>query len=260
MKTINHKGLPFPGQTTRDEKIILAQKISDKLIQKYGTAILATGIYGSIGKGIDGPFSDIEMHVVTQDGLQVPGAEFIYRQFKVEVDTIEKVQLFTKARSATDMWAIKAGSFIEIYPIYDPQDLFAELKEVPFQITEEEIKQIMRDFMIWEPYETMGKIRNSIFFQNDAYLPLGAQDLAWQTAKLIGLANKTYYSTRANTWRESLKMASKPDGYDHIAGLIMKGDLSDMEAVYRACERLWQGLNDWYDALGIQYIDSELPL
>ena len=46
--------------------------------------------------------------------------------------------------------------------------------------------------MIWEPYETMGKIRNNVQSGNLNYLPLGAKDLTWQTAKLIGLANRTF--------------------------------------------------------------------
>ena len=115
------------------------------------------------------------------------------------------------------------------------------------QVSDEAIKETMREFMIWEPYETMGKIRNNVQSGNLGYLPLGAKDLTWQTAKLIGLANRTFYNTRAKTLEESLSLKSRPSGYDELAQLVMRGQLLQIDHVYELCERLWTGLNAWYE-------------
>lgn len=114
--------------------------------------------------------------------------------------------------------------------------------------------------MIWEPYETMGKIRTNQSLGNSSYLPLGAKDLLWETAKLIGLANKSYYSTRARTLGESVEMKSIPDGYRALADFIQAESLQDTEKLHHLCEELWTGLNEWFDGMGLEYRLKELPI
>lgn len=62
-------GLSVPTPTTREEKMTIINKISDRLLKPYPDKVLAIGVNGSIGQEIDGPYSDIEMHVVTRDEL-----------------------------------------------------------------------------------------------------------------------------------------------------------------------------------------------
>lgn len=100
-----------------------------------------------------------------------------------------------------DSWPIKAGMFVHILPIFDPENLFEKVKKLPQQVSDEDIRNTMQLLMIWEPYETMGKTRNNYRINNLNYLSLAAKDLAWRTAKLIGLANKTYYRTRPERLR-----------------------------------------------------------
>jgi|GEM_PF-6546397 len=77
--------LPYPAPTTRGEKMRLVAQIKDRLLQLHGDAILAIGLYGSLAQGIDGPYSDIELRVITKDGISLPGHEFIYPPFKIEI-------------------------------------------------------------------------------------------------------------------------------------------------------------------------------
>lgn len=59
--------LEYPAPTTRKEKLEMANQIKNKLLNRFKESILAIGVYGSIGHGTDGPYSDIEMHVVTDN-------------------------------------------------------------------------------------------------------------------------------------------------------------------------------------------------
>lgn len=251
--------LSYPTATSRDEKMDIIYEIKERLLNAYEDNILAIGVYGSISQENDGPFSDIEMHVITTDGTSIESHEFIYDKFKIEISTKQRHELIELAKTVDDSWAIRAGMFINVLRIYDPHHLFEEIKTLPLQVSNEAIKETMREFMIWEPYETIAKIRNNYHTANFHYLPLGAKDLVWQTAKLIGLANKQYYSTRARTFEESLKMASKPSGYEELALQVMEGQLHDKQHVYELCEKLWVGLNKWYEDLKIDYKTQQLP-
>ncbi|MFB7305001.1 kanamycin nucleotidyltransferase C-terminal domain-containing protein [Heyndrickxia sporothermodurans] len=251
--------LTFPVPTTREEKFNMMNEIKDRLLSKHGTKILAIGVYGSIGQEKDGPYSDIEMHVVLEDGIQLEGHEFIYDKFKIEIGMDQKKDIFKEAAEIDESWPIKAGSFVHITPLYDPTNLFEELKKMPFQASDAVFKVVMREFMIWEPYETVGKLRNNFMSGNFDYLTLGAKDLVWQTAKLIGLANRKFFTTRARTFEESLLMESRPAGYDELVRKVMAGTLEDKEYIYQLCEKLWTGLNEWFAELGIEYKVQELP-
>lgn len=252
--------LKYPAATTREEKLTIANEIKTRLLARFKQSILAIGIYGSVGQGTEGPYSDIEMYVITDNQTHLDGYEFIYDRFKIEISTRTKDEIYKKARTVDDMWSIKAGVFIHTLQLYDPSNIFEQIKSIPMEITEKEIKDVMRKFMIWEPYETMGKIRNNWHSGNHAYLSIGARDLSWQTAKLIGLANKQYYSTRAKTYEESLNMDSKPRGYTELVTYVLEGNYSDKEKIYSLCENLWTGLNQWFEELGIEYKVNKLPI
>ncbi|MBS4201212.1 KNTase domain-containing protein [Bacillus sp. FJAT-49732] len=252
--------LPYPTATTRNEKNQMIEEIRKRLLFKYRDEILAIGAYGSIGQGMDGPYSDIELHAVMKDGVSIESHEFIYDKFKIEISMIQKSEIIKQAKEVDDSWAIKAGVFTNILAVYDPEHLFEEVRNLPLQISDKAVKDTMREFMIWEPYETMAKIRNNFKINNLSYIPMGAKDLVWQTLKLIGLANKQSYSTRARAYEESLVMESKPTGYENLVIKVMEGKLDDSKLIYELCEKLWVGLNEWYSDLEIEYISKQLPV
>ncbi|MCG7409653.1 KNTase domain-containing protein [Paenibacillus sp. ACRRX] len=249
----------YPVCTTREEKLAMIEVLKNRLLAKHKHAIMAIGVYGSIGQGTDGHYSDIEMHVITQNSIRLDSYEFIYDKFKIEISTATLDEAYIKAKQVDDMWPIKAGVFIHVLSLYDPHHIFEELKLLPLQVPEVELREVMKQFMIWESYETMGKIRNNWENGNVGYLAIGAKDLSWQTAKLIGLANKQYFRTRAKTFQDSLAMKDKPAGYEELVMCVLEGNEADKEKVYVLCERLWSGLNEWFERLGIKYKSDELP-
>lgn len=184
--------LTYPTSTTRSEKLEMIAVLKDRLLAAHGEHIVAIGVYGSIALETDGPYSDIEMHVVTNAYYPIEDLEFIYDQFKIEIGFHDKQAFLEKAKKIDDSWAISAGAFIHVLAVYDPTNLFEQVKTLPFTYLSAAVNHVMKEFMIWEPYETMAKIRKSHKSGNYNYIPLGANDLVWETAKLIGLANGTY--------------------------------------------------------------------
>lgn len=252
--------LAYPVSTTRKEKLDMIGRIKERLLFAHGEDILAIGAYGSIALETDGPFSDIELHVITSDASTLESFEFIYDKFKIELSTKTKVAFTKQAKDVDDSWAIKAGVFIHILPVHDPEGLFEQVRNLPLEVSDDAREDVMKEFMVWEPYETIAKIRNNYSSGNLNYLPLGAKDMLWQSAKLMGLANKTYYSSRARTFEESLEMESIPSGYRKLLDLISEGQLQDKEKIYFLCEDLWVGLNEWYSDMGLDYRLNEFPI
>ncbi|WYP26913.1 hypothetical protein NSQ54_02020 [Alkalihalobacillus sp. FSL W8-0930] len=142
---------PHPKQTTLNQKLELAELLKTKLLETYNDQIIAIGLYGSLGLGTSGPYSDIELHVITLDEVKIPQHEFVYDAFKVEISSREESAAIRRASEISDAWPIKAGSSIHVRPLYDPNDFFRRLKKLPLEIPDEHFREAMREFMIWEP-------------------------------------------------------------------------------------------------------------
>ncbi|KGP90578.1 KNTase domain-containing protein [Pontibacillus chungwhensis BH030062] len=248
-----------PAQTTPEEKQTMIQTIVNKHVTKHRNDIVAIGVYGSVANGNAGPYSDIEMHIVTKDGVLLESHEFIYPPYKIEIGSIERSKIIEKAKRYECTWPIWAGSFINVLRVYDPEGFFETLKIYPYSHNEEEKRGVMREFMIWEPYECMGKIRNAYAKGHLTYIPQGAHQLLRKASLLVGLQNNSFYSTQSKMFEEAMQLPSKPPGFNELALLVLSGELTDSEVVYKHCEDLWQGLNTWFDELGIQYKVTSLP-
>ncbi|MDQ0173574.1 kanamycin nucleotidyltransferase C-terminal domain-containing protein [Paenibacillus tundrae] len=252
--------LPFPAETSRKVKFNFINEIKNKLLEKYDKDIEAIGIYGSVAQGKEGPYSDIELHIISGDGVNIPTHELILHPFKLEISTKQISEWFHQASVVDDGWALRTGSFVHITSLYDPNGLFPKAKEIVLSVPDERFREVIAEFMIWEPYETMGKIRNAKASNNLSYLPRAVFDLTWQTAKLIGLMNKQYYTSRAVTLEESIEKPIKPEGYTELATKVISGELADKEELYLLCENLWCGLNRLLEDLRIEYRSDVLDL
>jgi kanamycin nucleotidyltransferase len=56
-----------PAEISRSERLQICREIAERLQTVYVDKLLAIGIYGSVSKGTDGPFSDIEMLCVLDE-------------------------------------------------------------------------------------------------------------------------------------------------------------------------------------------------
>ncbi|WP_229106806.1 hypothetical protein [Paenibacillus sp. 1001270B_150601_E10] len=89
--------------------------------------------------------------------MSVPSSELIYHPFKLEISTMQKSEWLKKASLVDDSWAIKVGSILHITSLFDPHHIFDQGKEMALSVSDEAIKKVVEEFMVWEPYETMGK-------------------------------------------------------------------------------------------------------
>lgn len=158
-----------------------------------------------------------------------------------------------------DSWPIKAGMFVHILPIFDPENLFEKVKKLPQQVSDEDIRNTMQLLMIWEPYETMGKTRNNYRINNLNYLSLGSKRSRLADGQTHRAGQQNVLQNQARTFEESLLMKSTPYVYEELVKKVMEGQLDDKEQVYQWCKNLWEGLNSWFDELGIDYKSKDLP-
>lgn len=232
-------------------RLELAYDIAARVQCHYGEHLVAIGCYGSLARGTDGPYSDIEMHCVVQGTGVDEMLEWSAGPWSAEVDVYSEDVLLAWATETEGDWPLTHGAFVDVLPIYDPGGFFPRLREVTLSRDEDAFERVVRDLIVGELYELTGKVRNARAADNVACLPYLAIELAKMGMCLIGLANRHLYTTPTMAFEESLAQPGRPAGYDQLCRIVMSGHLADAQRVADATEALWSGVERWASERGI---------
>lgn len=234
-----------PQPFTHEERLATAREIAEKFRAKYGAEVRAIGAYGSLARGTDGPYSDIEMFCILHgEGIDT-SYEWCEGDWKAEVDVQSADVLFDWARELDETWALTHGCLLKVLPFYDPENLFMQLPGLVFAHETTEFDAVIAQFIVDDVFELMGKLHNAVHARNHAAVPNLAIALAKSGAFIIGLANRHLYSTSTRLFAESLELPDRPDGYDELCRLVMEGDLSSPAIIHSLSTNFWNGLERW---------------
>lgn len=233
----------------------IVDKLVDRLLARYGANVKAIGLYGSLARGDDGPFSDIEMLCV----LTCPPDQNYYEwwsgTWKAEVDLSSVEAVHKKASSVSSGWPLNHSSYLHMKPLYDPDAFLPELKPLVYSASKENFQTVIEALLVEDIYEIIGKVRNARASQMTGYLTKIAVDLSWELALVVGLANRHCYTTRPTVLPEALALPDLPEGFAALCELVMNGDLHNHWYVADMCEAAWQGVYAWALAHGYTLIE-----
>jgi kanamycin nucleotidyltransferase len=246
-----------PQPMERERRLELAYRIAERVQRHYRERTLAVGIYGSLARGSDGPYSDIEMHCVLQGSGIERCHEWSAGPWKAEVNVYSADVVLRWAAEVDVDWSITHGAYTQVLPVHDPTGFFPRLRDTVLSQPDEAFRRAVRDVIVGELYERIGKIRNARAMGNDACLPYLAVDLAKVGACLLGLAHRHLYGSSSRLFPESLTLPHRPDGYDRLCRMVMSGELSDATRVADTSDTFWLGIESWAEAHDLR-IEHEL--
>jgi kanamycin nucleotidyltransferase len=232
---------PISNETRRRN----AQGIARAFQDHYGERLLALGIYGSLGRGTDGPYSDIEMHCVVQGEEIDQSFEWSTGPWKAEVNVYSPEVILGLAAEVEGDWAVTHGAYVRVLPVFDPTGFFPRLKETVFSHPEEVFRWRMKEVIVGDLYELVGKARNAWAAQALGCLPEYAVHLARGTAGLLGLAQRYLFSSSTTFFEEALRLPDQPAGFEALCRRAMSGRLSSPRAIMKGIDALWDGLEAW---------------
>ena len=246
-----------PQPMERARRLELAYRIAERVQRHYRERALAVGIYGSLARGSDGPYSDIEMHCVLRGSGIERWHEWSAGPWKAEVNVYSADVVLRWAAEVDVDWSITHGAYTQVLPVHDPTDFFPRLRDAALSQPDQAFRQAICDVIVGELYERIGKIRNARAAGNAACLPYLAVDLAKVGACLLGLAHRHLYGSSSRLFQESLTLPERPDGYDGLCRLVMSGELSNAARVADTCDAFWLGIESWAEEHDLR-IEQEL--
>ncbi len=246
-----------PQPMTHEQRLELAQRIADRLQDHYGEETLALGVYGSLARGTDGPYSDIEMHCVLHGRGIERCFEWSSGPWKAEVDVYSADVILAQAAEVDVDWPITHGAFVKVLPLYDPVGFFPRLRATALGGDMHTFRRVIKDNIVGEIYELIGKIRNLGASGDTTSLAYYAVHLAKHGACLLGLVQRHLYTSSARLLPESLILPARPQGYDTLCRMVMAGDLGDAQRLMDTADAFWAGVEAWTEQRGL-HIEEDL--
>jgi kanamycin nucleotidyltransferase len=234
-----------PQPLSHTERWALAEGIAQELHTHYGTRLLALGVYGSLARGNDGPYSDIEMHCVVRGERIETSFEWSTGPWKAEVDVYSPDVLFQDASFVDGDWPITHGAFVTVKPIYDPNGLFDKLRRVTLSQPAVVFKDRVTEVIVGEIYELVGKIRNACQAQAHDLLAGFISQLAIWGACILGLHHHQLFTSKSSMFQEALALPDIPDGFQALVHRVRRGELSQPAILLETTNRYWTSLVTW---------------
>jgi kanamycin nucleotidyltransferase len=113
-----------PFAYTHTERLELANQIYVQLKAHYGAALLGLGLYGSLARGTDGPYSDIEMFCIIRGSGIDRAFEWSTGPWKAEINVHSPDTLVKWAGSGEANWPVTHSALRDVLPLYDPEGSF----------------------------------------------------------------------------------------------------------------------------------------
>ncbi len=225
-----------PKDHPREARLALAREIAARAVTRF-PSIVAVGAYGSLARGEDGPFSDIEMHCVVE-GEAEQDFEWVCDGWKVEVNLRGRSAILRETGDVGEQWAVSHGNYLRVLPLHDPSGFFQVLADTVRGTPASKFDDAMSALIVGEIYEAVGKVRNWRAGGEEPVPGFGYY-LVRLGYQLIGLANRHLYSTATRARAESLLLVDRPDGYDALC------QQCDGRALYETADAFWRGVARW---------------
>lgn len=225
------------------------------MLNKYKDNLISVAIEGSTAKGLDGPVSDLELRVVTK-GRESTWDAFFYKGMFVGISfsTLEKIR--SKAKSIDYEWSVKSDSFFTCKVLYDPTNLYEEIRQTAQKAEEQADFDILIKDAITDMYEHVYKV----FALMDTDTILAAHEsrqVAYWAVMSVGLKNKYKYLSSRTMYNESFELDSLPAEFEQkIRGLLSLN--TDVQSLKKNVGGLWISILNWLEDFNINLVKTDL--
>ncbi len=239
-KVESRKPVEVLRRVSHEERIRIGREICNKIIEAYGEAVLAICVYASTAKGLDRPYSDLEMLCVVRDGYDIPNKYYVYDGLLVEIDYFQESTELKEAKTVTTEWPLAADSFRNRLVLFERDHWLKKLEEAVAESDKKDFSEQVRKAMLMVT-ESLAAARNAGIKGEAEDLRTRAVYLAYNVAKLVLLFNQKYILTTSWLWKTLFDCKEQPEGLREQIDIAAGFKPSSEEEVMNACEKLWQG-------------------
>ena len=247
-----------PQRFTREERLLFAKEFSEKIKSKFKEKLLTVGIYGSVAREKDQPYSDLEMLVVLKGLHPEKTMEGIYKGLKYEINFCTKNEIKKNIRTIDIDWPVNVGQYLKILPLFDPQKVFDDFAKEYEKVVKKSFKPYTAEVFTCDLYDLFCKFFNAKEGKEYQSMRFITFVLCDKVSKFIGLINKRYYHSLAEHPQDAIKMPINFPSFIELTKKVLSGKTEDAEELSTLIEKLYQEIIQYFEEEGIQYHKENL--
>ena len=224
---------------THDERMELAARLRDRLVERYADSLLAVFVTSSTARGLDLEFSDLELTAVHRDGGAPPDRSYYYRGILIEVSHVEESKILAPEMKAS--WPLTAGGYRSRIVLYE-RDRWTERLDLALDAHDATDRIPAQRKALLDMLEYRDKLRNARPTRDEVFVRACATFFADSAANFVLFLNGRYMITTRMFFQQALDCPDQPPGFREHLELLLGVRRASVEDIYAAAEALAQGL------------------
>ncbi len=229
----------------------IAHLVSDRVVEKYGSDVLAVYVCGSTSKKLDRPFSDLELIVVVRDRPVIPMKYYLHRGLIIDIQYLKSSSILDAAEQFTDNWHWEADQYRNRIALYERDGWFRKLDEAVAKNDKAgSVEAVRKSFMFMT--ESMAVMRNAVLTNDKIGVLSSGRVLAEDAARILLLLNRRYVTTTSWFWKIVFDLRIKPKGFKELVEKMSGFVPTTREEVVASSERLYEEMSDLVTHYGVE--------
>lgn len=243
---------------THEDRLTLARELAQCILRKYGDAVLGIALYGSVARGADTSYSDIELRVITDASVPEHDVEYVHRSgAKIEINYEQAENYLRRAASVDTDWPIWAAIYRQQLVLFEREDFFVRARKAIESVREEDFRAAQAQLIAEDLYELVQKIRGAWEQHREENLRWWAGRFLWFSMLWLGLANRKYFTTGGTVWDEVRRFSILPKNFESQLAVLAGFKPSNASEVYCAVEDLWAEIQRLAESQGVVWQSDE---
>ncbi len=250
--------MPVPlRKYAHEERVSLAQSISEQILSKHGDSTLAVFICGSTSKKLEGLYSSLEMIAVVHDGTNIPTKYYLYNGLAVEIEYAQESNFLQAARRITLNWPIEADQYHNRIALFDRDEWLRKLDRTVSETDESEMVEALRAAAV-EMVEDLSVLRNAELLIDTIGIRARGLYLTGDICKVVLIMNRRYVLPTSWFWKQAFECPIKPANFQQLIEKMAGFAPNSSRAIVQAAEELCEALVNMVRERGITIESEEL--
>ncbi len=243
--------VPKLRKFSHEGRLRIAHQISDRIVEKYGSDILAAYVCGSTSKKLDRPLSDLELIVIVRNQVEIPMKYYLHRGLIIQIEYLKSSDTLAAAERLTDNWPWEADQYRNRIALYERDGWFRKLDEaVERNDKAATVEAVRKSFMIMT--ESMAVMKNAILTNDTIGVLSRGRVLAENAARIVLLLNRKYVTTTSWLRKIVFELETKPKDFKELVEKMSGFVPTTREEVVASSERLYKEMSELVTQAGVK--------
>lgn len=246
----------LPAGVSHEQRLAVAQELATRVVTRHSSAVAAIAIRGSTAVGADGPYSNLDVIVVTYPDMSQESKCYSHAGMAIRLDyrTVEEAMGEARDPSA-------GGAWMTAQVLYDPQGVVEDLRRTWRGLSRNDCRRRFVRYMCEHLVTSIGKMRNAAIAGDRARFVHAACEFAHDVCRaLCALNDKTHVADGRQLFRETMKLKVLPADFERLIGIVSGAWPAGDQEVYDAAEDLWAGMQRLAEQQGLVWVSGDLMI